>query len=269
MAIPSPGHMMETKWRAALYLDERASDPQRQALTRIFAGQAGGHPEGLGLIRRGRAWRRERQDRLQAAGKKRSLSIPDIVSAEIEAIDGQGGGDVTIRGHPLCVAPGEPAVVARSKRLDYTDHQMTWSISDCNGFYLAVRLPGRLTRRRPRGADGLHRRADRALRPAHRAQGGGRGRPAAAATLRGCWWSAPAGLGCPVALYLAAAGVGTIGVVDDDVVSLSNLQRQIAHATARIGVAKTASAAAAIAAINPDVRVIEHRRAWPRTTRST
>jgi adenylyltransferase/sulfurtransferase len=67
------------------------------------------------------------------------------------------------------------------------------------------------------------------------------------------------GLGCPVALYLAAAGVGTIGVVDDDVVSLSNLQRQIAHASARLGVAKTASAAAAIAAINPDVRVIEHK----------
>jgi adenylyltransferase/sulfurtransferase len=67
------------------------------------------------------------------------------------------------------------------------------------------------------------------------------------------------GLGCPVTLYLAAAGVGTIGVVDDDVVALSNLQRQIAHATARIGMAKTASAAASVAAINPDVRVIEHR----------
>jgi adenylyltransferase/sulfurtransferase len=67
------------------------------------------------------------------------------------------------------------------------------------------------------------------------------------------------GLGCPIALYLAAAGVGTIGVVDDDVVSLSNLQRQIAHATARIGTPKTASAAATVAAINPDVRVVEHR----------
>ncbi len=67
------------------------------------------------------------------------------------------------------------------------------------------------------------------------------------------------GLGCPITLYLAAAGVGTIGVVDDDVVSLSNLQRQIAHATERIGMAKTASAAASVAAINPDIRVIEHK----------
>jgi molybdopterin-synthase adenylyltransferase len=67
------------------------------------------------------------------------------------------------------------------------------------------------------------------------------------------------GLGCPIALYIAAAGVGTIGLVDDDDVSLSNLQRQIAHATARIGTPKTASAAATLAAINADVRVVEHR----------
>jgi len=66
------------------------------------------------------------------------------------------------------------------------------------------------------------------------------------------------GLGCPLILYLAAAGVGTIGVVDDDVVALSNLQRQIAHATARVGSPKTASAASAVAALNPDVQVIEH-----------
>ena len=66
------------------------------------------------------------------------------------------------------------------------------------------------------------------------------------------------GLGSPLILYLAAAGVGTIGVVDDDKVDLSNLQRQIAHTTARIGVAKTTSAKQAVASINPDVTVIEH-----------
>ena len=67
------------------------------------------------------------------------------------------------------------------------------------------------------------------------------------------------GLGSPVILYLAAAGVGTIGVIDDDTVDLSNLQRQIAHTTARIGMAKVSSAAHAVADINPDVNVIEHR----------
>jgi molybdopterin/thiamine biosynthesis adenylyltransferase len=64
------------------------------------------------------------------------------------------------------------------------------------------------------------------------------------------------GLGSPVILYLAAAGVGTIGIVDDDAVDLSNLQRQIVHATKRIGKPKTDSAAQAVAAINPGVTVI-------------
>ena len=64
------------------------------------------------------------------------------------------------------------------------------------------------------------------------------------------------GLGSPLAMYLAAAGVGTIGVVDDDIVSLSNLQRQIAHTTGRIGMAKTESARQTIAALNPDVKVV-------------
>ncbi|WP_158923507.1 molybdopterin-synthase adenylyltransferase MoeB [Acidisphaera sp. S103] len=63
------------------------------------------------------------------------------------------------------------------------------------------------------------------------------------------------GLGSPLMLYLAAAGIGTIGVVDDDVVDLSNLQRQVAHTTDRIGTAKVASAARAATAINPDLRV--------------
>ncbi len=67
------------------------------------------------------------------------------------------------------------------------------------------------------------------------------------------------GLGSPVLLYLAAAGVGTIGVIDDDTVSVDNLQRQIAHSTDRVGLPKTESARAQIAALNPHVSVIEHR----------
>jgi len=66
------------------------------------------------------------------------------------------------------------------------------------------------------------------------------------------------GLGSSALLYLAAAGVGTIGVVDFDTVDLSNLQRQVVHTTARVGRPKVASASAAIAALNPDVRVIAH-----------
>ncbi len=63
------------------------------------------------------------------------------------------------------------------------------------------------------------------------------------------------GLGSPVAIYLAAAGVGTIGIIDDDAVSLDNLQRQIAHDTASVGISKVASAKATIARLNPHVAV--------------
>src|SRR5271167_1222763 len=66
------------------------------------------------------------------------------------------------------------------------------------------------------------------------------------------------GLGSPLILYLAAAGIGTIGIVDFDTVSLSNLQRQIAHRTADIGTAKTQSAARSAKAINPGVTVEPH-----------
>jgi adenylyltransferase/sulfurtransferase len=66
------------------------------------------------------------------------------------------------------------------------------------------------------------------------------------------------GLGAPVLLYLAAAGVGTLGIVDFDRVSLSNLQRQIIHVTAAVGELKTDSARAAIGALNPHVKVEIH-----------
>jgi len=66
-------------------------------------------------------------------------------------------------------------------------------------------------------------------------------------------------LGSPMVLYLAAAGIGTIGLVDDDVVELSNLQRQIAHTTASLGKPKVQSAAAAARAINPAVTIHAHQ----------
>ena len=66
------------------------------------------------------------------------------------------------------------------------------------------------------------------------------------------------GLGAPVLLYLAAAGVGTLGIVDDDEVSLSNLQRQVIHGTPQVGTPKVESAAATIHRINPHVAVEPH-----------
>ena len=67
------------------------------------------------------------------------------------------------------------------------------------------------------------------------------------------------GLGSPTALYLAAAGVGTLGIVDDDVVDVSNLQRQVIHTTDRVGVPKVDSAEQQINALNPDVKVVKYK----------
>lgn len=68
------------------------------------------------------------------------------------------------------------------------------------------------------------------------------------------------GLGSPAALYLAAAGVGTIGIVDDDVVDASNLQRQVLHNMDRIGMPKVESARESLLALNPDVKVVTHQQ---------
>lgn len=67
------------------------------------------------------------------------------------------------------------------------------------------------------------------------------------------------GLGCPAAIYLAAAGVGTLGIIDSDVVDLTNLQRQILHRTKDVGRPKTESAREAIGSLNPDVKVITYQ----------
>lgn len=135
LAVLSPGHMAEVKWRAALYLDRNASEKQNDALTRIFTGQAGGHPgmlvshigDVLGI--------KSASIEYTANGKQRSLKIAEVAEAEIEAIEGQSGADVTIDNHPLCIAPGYKAVVAKSKTLRYRDYNLHWEITGKNGFY--------------------------------------------------------------------------------------------------------------------------------------
>ena len=71
-------------------------------------------------------------------------------------------------------------------------------------------------------------------------------------------WLGAGGLGSPSALYLAAAGVGTLGIVDNDTVDVSNLQRQVIHTSDRVGVLKVDSAEETIKALNPDVNVVKY-----------
>ncbi|MBC8240166.1 MAG: DUF1326 domain-containing protein [Alphaproteobacteria bacterium] len=134
-AVHTPGHMLEVEWTAALYLDERASETQTDALTRIFTGQVGGSPSKLAAHIGNDLGVRSVPIDFRAEGKKRSVSIPNVVDVEIAAIVGQGDGDVTISGHPLCVAPGHPAVASRSSHLNYTDHGLNWEINEKTGFF--------------------------------------------------------------------------------------------------------------------------------------
>lgn len=134
LAVHAPGTMVETKWTAAAYFDERADAAQTDALHAIFSGKAGGHPAALASFVGTMLGARSVPMRYESDGKRSSLSIPGVTEAVIEAIQGQGGGAVTIVGHPLCVVPGEPAVVARSRSFTLKDYDWSWQLSGRNGF---------------------------------------------------------------------------------------------------------------------------------------
>jgi hypothetical protein len=134
-AVRSPGHMAKVKWDAAVYLDDKANEAQRDALLNIFSGQAGGHPAVLASHVGNILGVKSASIEYQVHGKRRSLNIDNFAAAEIEAIDGQGGAEVTVTNHPLCIAPSYPAVASKSKLLTFNDHGLSWNISEKNGFY--------------------------------------------------------------------------------------------------------------------------------------
>jgi hypothetical protein len=135
LAAHSPGHMLEVKWKVALYLDERANQRQQDALTQIFSGQAGGHLAALvpliGEVLGVKAVPIE----YRSEGKRRSLRLGNVADAEIEGLSGQDGSDVTIGNHPFTAVPGFPAVVAKSKQMRFSDYGLNWEVSNKNGFF--------------------------------------------------------------------------------------------------------------------------------------
>ena len=125
--------MMEVKWQAALYFDYRATQDQMDALESIFSGQAGGHPERLAshigtVLGAGPA-----TIRFETQDKRTSMTIAGVAEAAIVGADGQGGGAITVEGHPSAIAPGFPASVARSEKITYNDHGMQWNLEKKNG----------------------------------------------------------------------------------------------------------------------------------------
>jgi hypothetical protein len=135
LAVHSPGLMVETAWRAALYLDDRASEEQAAALGAVFSGAAGGHPAVLGAHIGEVMGVMAAPISFEIDGSSRAMRIGEVADVKIMAIAGQGGEQVTINNHPLCIGPGFEAVAARSEHLRYTDHGYEWELSGKNGIF--------------------------------------------------------------------------------------------------------------------------------------
>ncbi len=142
LAAHSPGHMLQTKWEVALYLDEKASPAQQEALGTIYGGQGGGEPAALGPLIGKVLGVKAVKIEYAARGKQRSLRIPQLAEMEIDAIEGQGGEEVVLSNVPLTAVPNQPTIVAKSKRLSYHDHGFNWELSEKNGFYSPFSFKG-------------------------------------------------------------------------------------------------------------------------------
>ncbi len=130
LAVHSPGHMATTPWNVAVYVDDRADEEQNASLMKIFGGQGGGHPARLASHIGSIVGVRTVPINFSAKDGKHSLKIPEIVDVEINQMNGQGDGPITISGHPLCIAPGFSATAAKSTRLVYSDHGMAWNLTE-------------------------------------------------------------------------------------------------------------------------------------------
>ena len=129
LLVHAPGNMKDGGWKVALYVDDRADEQQTEALGGIFSGQAGGHLAALGpLIGEVLGLKPAKID-FDGSGKTFKLSVDGLGRAEIEALGGQGDGPVQVSGHPLAISPGEPATVARSSTLSFSDHGISCDVN--------------------------------------------------------------------------------------------------------------------------------------------
>ena len=127
--VYSPGHMKEKDWSAALYIDERANPQQRDALTQIFGGSAGGHPARIAEFIADVKGVHFVPITFDTDGKRGSLMVGSVGSSTWQPIEGQNGGTVTVQGQPLAISPGNPVVVGRASRARFQDHGIEFDAS--------------------------------------------------------------------------------------------------------------------------------------------
>jgi hypothetical protein len=131
----APGHMMQTKWKVALYVDQRADAAQQEALGKVFSGAAGGPLAALAPLIGEVMGVRPAAIEYRADGKRRSVRIDGVAEADVEALAGQDGGEVTVSNHPFTPVPGQTAVVAKSSRMRYADHGYQCELSGRSALY--------------------------------------------------------------------------------------------------------------------------------------
>lgn len=134
LLVDATGNMIENKWKAAAYIDDKASEAQKGALLSIFGGKAGGHPAVLASFIGELLGTKSVPMHYEGRGRDISLKIPGIADANLETIEGQDGKPITIENHPVCIAPGVPAMVARSRHFHLTDYGYDWKLSGRNGY---------------------------------------------------------------------------------------------------------------------------------------
>lgn len=135
LAAHAPGHMMEVSWKAALYIDERADEKQRDALERIFKGEAGGQPARLASHVGEFLGVKAVPIEYQTNAKHRGLRIPNIAEAAIVDLSAEGAEEITITSRPWSIAPGFPSVVAKSEKVEFNDYDLHWQLAGENGYH--------------------------------------------------------------------------------------------------------------------------------------
>lgn len=135
LAAWSPGSMMDGNWKVALYLDERADAPQKDALAKIFSGEAGGHLGALAPLISEVLGVKSVPIAYKAEGRERSMEIPGIAAADIAAIEGQGGKEITISNPAFAPVPDQAMVASRSRSASYDDFGLRLDVNGKNGFY--------------------------------------------------------------------------------------------------------------------------------------
>ncbi|PEN13311.1 hypothetical protein CRI94_11780 [Longibacter salinarum] len=135
MALHTPGNMADGDWKAALYLDRRADAGQQDALGTIFGGEAGGHPAHLAELISDVRGVEVVPLAFETDGKHGRLRIGEVGQigcADVAPIEGQNGEAPTVQDHPLAVAPGHPATVAKASRAHFEAHGIEFDVSDRN-----------------------------------------------------------------------------------------------------------------------------------------